>query len=1119
MTSNGNNQRRRLQDAVAHLSHVLPDQAPILNFVHHNTLHGYQHLPFEQALAAAERAGGARSFQPEADFRRYYAEGRIRDDDLDAALTARPELAVDAVLAELAGHTLHGRDVYRAALLHDIEPISPAQLAWRLGAGGALSSAAAVALWEACLDVLNIDHDPLHPEELTDLSHAQAESWFAGHGKGHPDADQEPVISSAEQMQADARANLDCAIASLGVDNTLRGLLLTLTGQDVLEFVRPMLIRYLGAYLDEGVAAWSLPQRRTGFYQAWRRLAQTDPAWLLAEIPAWREQLDALPDDATDAVASLLHDLHLPPKHWAGYLQRVALEIPGWSGMVSWRQQRAGYAANNAAPVALMDYLAVRLCLDQMQLARACAGHWRILPNLDSLRHYFAANLAEFQVRSALFLHELPEYLAAEARRLIGELGSERSERAAWRHLADMIWTWRHVVDAAAAQATEGAGLQTPTRPGVFQRDNAVESVALTPPLSRGESEARGRESKVAATFRRTAHHHGWRLFLLAQHLGLDAAAVRSLGGNSAAALLAALDGLTPNTRGMIWLTAYERRYRESIFGALAANRGRGAWSQRCARPAAQAIFCMDDREEGIRRHLEEINPQVETLGAAGFFGVPIHWRGLDDDGTFPLCPIVVTPANEVREIPQPGCETRQRSHEQRRGWLAGLRRYFHQEMRRNLLSSALVMQTLAPLLLPVLLGKTWLPQPVGELARRIQRWWAPAVPTRLWLTAQDHGKPATPEQPRLGFTIGEQADRVAGFLRSVGLTGGFAPLVILFGHGSISQNNPHLAAYDCGACSGRHGGPNARVFAAMANQPEVRKLLRERGIAIPADSWFFGAEHNTANEAITWFDLEQMPIALHAAWAQLDGELEQARRRSAHERCRRLASAPRSPTLSAALQHMLDRSVDFSQARPELGHATNAAAFIGRRSMSRGAFFDRRVFLISYDPTQDPEGRVLENILLAAGPVGAGINLEYYFSSVDRDRYGCGSKTPHNITGLFGVMEGTASDLRTGLPRQMTEIHEAMRLLVVTEHRPAVLVEIYQRQAPLRELIGNGWIQLASMDPDTGSIWQFDTGTESFVQWQESGTDLPKVADSGAWYAGHSGPLAPALIDPVAGG
>jgi uncharacterized protein YbcC (UPF0753/DUF2309 family) len=236
------------------------------------------------------------------------------------------------------------------------------------------------------------------------------------------------------------------------------------------------------------------------------------------------------------------------------------------------------------------------------------------------------------------------------------------------------------------------------------------------------------------------------------------------------------------------------------------------------------------------------------------------------------------------------------------------------------------------------------------------------------------------------------------------------------------------------------------------------------------------------------------------------------AKQHSAHERCRKLASAPRKPSLLRAMKHIAGRGVDFSQARPELGHATNAIGFVGRRYLSQGLFMDRRSFLISYDATVDPEGKFLERILLSAGPVGAGINLEYYFSTVNNDKYGSSSKIVHNVSGRFGVMEGTGSDLRTGLPQQMIEIHEPMRLQLMVEAKTEVLTAIYQRQASLQQLIGNGWLLLSAKDPDCADIHTFNP-KQGWQKWTSSQSIVPKVEHSSDWYNGHMDHLPPALI------
>ncbi|WP_308874374.1 putative inorganic carbon transporter subunit DabA [Thiothrix subterranea] len=130
----------------------------------------------------------------------------------------------------------------------------------------------------------------------------------------------------------------------------------------------------------------------------------------------------------------------------------------------------------------------------------------------------------------------------------------------------------------------------------------------------------------------------------------------------------------------------------------------------------------------------------------------------------------------------------------------------------------------------------------------------------------------------------------------------------------------------------------------------------------------------------------------------------------------------------------------------------------------------------------------------------------------MNNDRYGAGTKVTHNLTGLFGVMEGVFSDLRTGLPQQMIEIHEAMRLLVIVEAKAAIVGEIYARQAPLQELIGGGWLMVAVKDPDSAVIDWFVPRT-GFVRWERAGSELPVVNKSAEWYSGHYGHLSPALV------
>jgi uncharacterized protein YbcC (UPF0753/DUF2309 family) len=189
---------------------------------------------------------------------------------------------------------------------------------------------------------------------------------------------------------------------------------------------------------------------------------------------------------------------------------------------------------------------------------------------------------------------------------------------------------------------------------------------------------------------------------------------------------------------------------------------------------------------------------------------------------------------------------------------------------------------------------------------------------------------------------------------------------------------------------------------------------------------------------------------------------------------------------------------------RPEWGHATNAVTIVGRRARTRGLFLDRRAFLNSYDPTQDDaEATILTRILQAAVPVCAGISLEYYFSYVDNTGFGSGTKLPHNIASLLGVMDGAASDLRTGLPWQMVEIHEPVRGLFIVETTPETMLRIMDRNPGIGRLVRGGWVRLALLDPHAPLLKVYRHREGTFFDYEPGADELPRAASSLDWYRG----------------
>jgi uncharacterized protein YbcC (UPF0753/DUF2309 family) len=586
----------------------------------------------------------------------------------------------------------------------------------------------------------------------------------------------------------------------------------------------------------------------------------------------------------------------------------------------------------------------------------------------------------------------------------------------------------------------------------------------------------------------------------VAQLCGLDTSVVEQWTTLNVAELESELTEIDSMRRRQILHQAFERTVRYRVYDALIHHRPQKLLGHQ----EFQAVFCLDEREESIRRHLEEVESACETFSTAGFFNIAMYHQGATDAHPRPLCPVAIRPEHYVAEMSD---SDRMAEHSRRLRRVAGFLGYnvhlgSRLPVRGALLMAAFGWLALVPLVLQVVFP--WL----ASRWRRVRETSATASRTRLQLNREAK---APPMGAHSGFTVREMADIVRRVLDDIGISDRLSPLVLVIGHGSVSLNNPHESAHDCGACGGGRGGPNARAFAQMANDPRVRQILADEGLRVGANTWFVGAQRNTCNNDVTFYDEDLVPAQHTAVFQRARDAIERARRREAHERCRRFDAFPSWYPALAALAHVEGRAADLAQPRPEYGHATNAFCIIGRRARTRGLFLDRRAFLVSYDPARDPDDAILSRIMAAAVPVVAGISLEYYFSYVDPTGYGSGTKLPHNVTSLLGVMDGAQSDLRTGLPWQMVEIHEPTRLAIVVESAPDRVRRVLEKNPGIERLVRNRWIWLACLDAESDALWEFRA--EGFLRHTVKDALAVVTGDSAVWYQGKRGFLPPVAI------
>jgi uncharacterized protein len=504
-----------------------------------------------------------------------------------------------------------------------------------------------------------------------------------------------------------------------------------------------------------------------------------------------------------------------------------------------------------------------------------------------------------------------------------------------------------------------------------------------------------------------------------------------------------------------LWQDAFEWSYYDQVLSGIVVDKSVRKESNH---KSFQALFCIDDREGSLRRYVEDLDPDAETYGTPGFFNVEFYYKPMDGNFSMKVCPAPMSPKYLIKEeidnkVNKKDFHFANYTHSLFFGWLITHTIGFWSAIR-------LFINIFTPRLSP---ATTFSFRHMDKFSR---------------LSVENADITAKEDGLQVGFTIPEMADRVEGLLRSIGMVDQFAPLVYAVGHGASSVNNTHYAGYDCGACSGRPGSVNARVISYMANHSEVRAILKDRGIVIPSSTLFMGALHDTTRDEIEFYD-EMLTDTTKSQLHQKNKMIfVKALSKNAKERSRRFVTLNSKIDIEKLHEKVKTRSVSLYEPRPELNHATNALCIVGSRRLTEDLFLDRRAFMNSYDYKIDPEGNYLFNILKAAAPVCGGINLEYYFSRVDNLKLGAGTKLPHNVMGLIGVANGIDGDLRPGLPNQMVEVHDPLRLLMIVEHHPDVVLKTIQRTSELYEWFINEWVHLVVIAPEDKTLWRFSEGS-----------------------------------------
>lgn len=1061
--------RMELRGVVRLAGEVIAQYWPMRTFVHHNPLHSIEYLPFEEAVKRGKQFLGGNGYLPGSLYREYLKSGRIRSTHLDDAL--KPRVIDDQV-------TIGSR---------------------RIAHGSVLRACLAEGLCAPAMEPLD--------DQLEDPDRSMIDAL----------AHKLEVVLPPFSLNDRVRKVVDENRAALCRWLTLSHWCDDTLGTQIVQQINEQMVKWCGAFLDEGHATWTMPGREKGLYEAWKAMASHE--WSPCGIKDSRKKIARLPDHPEDALLEHLDAMGIPPDLLQDYLSLQLTALPGWAGFIKWRGEERDYAWQQAYPVGLVKFLAIRLWYARELVQQACKDHLGIDGRYEAVTTYMSKYPEEYYLRRQRVAGWLPALYAEEVDRLSHRKGQ----------------SWNNVLTRY--------------------------SVEVIP--------------RLQAAVRRGASR---RLLALARSLNIGVTALVESTPQDLKQVVDWMEAFPESDHGPVWLKALEAGYQEQLLGQLCA-RTKNAAPAETARPSSQSVYCIDVRSEPFRRHLESVGPH-ETYGFAGFFAAFIRYRAWGKEHETEQFPVIMRAKNEVREIPRSYLDQAVSLHATRAKWVHAGHTLLH-DLKENVVTPYVMVESLGWFYGLPIFAKTLIPALYQRWTAWWRRLFVPSLATTLTIdklapseTAEmlEAEQQATirealreqlglrsfritpalveglrqraltvegdPEPPiaveeseraglteetltgfvetlrrqydltarsasryrerltRTGFTLEEQVLTVDTALRMMGLTKNFARLVLFCAHGSTSDNNPYESALDCGACGGNEGKPNARALAMMANNPKVRERIAKAGIAIPADTHFLAGQMDTTTDAIQLFDLADVPRTHHADLDRFKADLERASALTSQERCGRFPDVQQVLREAAAEAHVRRRSVDWSQVRPEWGLSNNTSFVIGRRELTKGLDLGGRVFLQSYDYREDPSNRLLEVLLTAPQVVAQWINMEHYFSAVDNEVYGSGSKIYHNVVGRLGIMSGPWSDLRLGLARQTVmsgegAYHEPMRLLTIVEGSRIRIEKLIARHDVLQHYYHNEWVHLIVLDPEDGGWYRYrPTG-----EWSQIVQEMSEVA------------------------